>query len=433
MSEMITEEGVSRRSVLKGTVAGAGALAVGGLVGAGTASSADAAAAKKVSVGSNQSDPAARKNDAAWVAAAKAAGFDVKLNTVDHNTFQNQINSYLQGTPDDIFTWFAGYRMQFFAKKGLATSISDVWKKISPNFSAGYKNASTGLDGKQYFIPTTWYPWAIMYRKSVFAAAGVDPKTIVTWADFINACKTFQSKGIIPVALGDKGGWEAMGTFDFINFRTNGFKFHMDLTAGRAKWTDPRVQKTFANWATMFPYQNNNVLDLAWDGAAQLVLQKKAAMQVMGAFHASIYTDPADLADLALFPFPEITPAYGREAVEAPIDGYMLSKHASKNLANAKALAEFISSDKFGKAVLKVSPTSLFANNKMPKPTDPFALSQVNLVNSCKYIAQFFDRDSRPDFAGSIFQSALQKFLGGGDPKAIATDLQAQWDALPPA
>ena len=45
----------------------------------------------------------------------------VKVNTVDHNTFQEQINSYLQGKPDDVFTWFAGYRMQFFAQKGLAT------------------------------------------------------------------------------------------------------------------------------------------------------------------------------------------------------------------------------------------------------------------------------------------------------------------------
>ena len=39
----------------------------------------------------------------------------VNVNTVDHNTFQEQINSYLQGKPDDVFIWFAGYRMQFFA------------------------------------------------------------------------------------------------------------------------------------------------------------------------------------------------------------------------------------------------------------------------------------------------------------------------------
>ena len=433
MSDM-EKEGVSRRSVIKGSLAGAGAIATSTVLGTAGASKASAAAKKQtVSVGSNQSDPAARKNDEAWVAAATAAGFNVKLNTVDHNTFQNQISSYLQGTPDNVFTWFAGYRMQFFAKKGLATSINDVWAKIGSQFTAGYKNASKGLDGKYYFVPTTWYPWAVMYRKSVFAAAGVDASKIITWDDFLAACKKLQAAGLTPIALGDKGGWEAMGTFDFINFRTNGFQFHMDLTAGRAKWTDPRVQKTFANWATMFPYQNKDVLDLDWQAAATLVLQKKAGMQVMGAFHASIYTDPADLADLALFPFPQIDPKYGREAVEAPIDGYMLSTSAAKNASASKGLAAFIGSTAYGNAVLKVSPTSLFSNSNMPKPTNEFALSQVKLVQSCKYIAQFFDRDSRPDFASPIFANALQKFLGGGDPVAIAKDLQAQWDALPPA
>ncbi len=52
------------------------------------------------------------------------------MNTVDHNTFQNQINAYLQGTPEDVFTWFSGYRMRFFASKGLATAIDDVWAKV---------------------------------------------------------------------------------------------------------------------------------------------------------------------------------------------------------------------------------------------------------------------------------------------------------------
>ena len=434
MSEQTLKGDVSRRSVLKGAAAGAGVVAAGGFLSAGAGAGAASAAGKTVSVGSNQSDPAARKSDTAWVAAATKAGFDVKLNTVDHNTFQNQINSYLQGTPDDVFTWFAGYRMQFFASKGLSTDISDVWSKIGKDFTKGYKTASTGLDGKQYFVPTTWYPWAVMYRKSVFKAAGVDPASIVTWADFISACKVFKSKGLTPVALGDKGGWEAMGTFDLFNMRTNGYKFHVDLMGGRASWGDARVQKTFTNWQTMFPYQNANTLDLEWSDAAQLVLQKKAAMQIMGAFHASIYTDAADLADLALFPFPEINKANRRNAVDAPIDGYMLSKGASKNLANAKSLATFIASTDYANAVLSVAPTALFANSNMPASDNAFVRQQVELVKGSKYIAQFLDRDTRPDFAGPIVGPAIQSFLKTpGDKAKIAANLAKQWDALPPA
>ena len=86
-----------------------------------------------VTVGSNQSDAVPKAAVQSYMDAFVKAnpGTTVKINTVDHNSFQENINNYLQGTPDDVFTWFAGYRMQFFAEKGLAGDISDVWKNIS--------------------------------------------------------------------------------------------------------------------------------------------------------------------------------------------------------------------------------------------------------------------------------------------------------------
>ena len=80
-------------------------------------------------------------------------GINVKTNTFAHGPFQEHINNYLQGRPDDVFTWFAGYRMQFFAAKGLATPIDDVWKTLTPQMPPAFKAASTGADGHQYFVP----------------------------------------------------------------------------------------------------------------------------------------------------------------------------------------------------------------------------------------------------------------------------------------
>src|SRR5674476_1057583 len=61
----------------------------------------------------------------------------VKVNTVPHNDFQNNINSYLQGSPDMAFTWFAGYRMRYYAAKGLASPMDDAWATAGANFSDG--------------------------------------------------------------------------------------------------------------------------------------------------------------------------------------------------------------------------------------------------------------------------------------------------------
>jgi multiple sugar transport system substrate-binding protein len=432
MKEIITENEVSRRSILKGAAAGAAALTVGGVGASTLGASAASAAPATVSFGSNNTNGPGPEQDAAWTAAAKAEGIvDVQLNAVDHNNFQNNINSYLQGTPDNVFDWFAGYRMQFFAQKGLLTPIDNLWKKIGSNYTAGFAGASTGLDGKKYLVPTDWYPWAIHYRKSVWKKAGVNPASIKTIADLINACKVFKSKGLVPIAQADKGGWEAQGVFDILNMRTNGFKFHIDLTAGRVPWSDPRIQKVFANWKALRPYMSAHPLDLGDQDAGKLVIQKKAAMIIMGSFTSGLYPK-GEYPDLALIPFPIINPANGTDSIDAPIDGVLASNTAASNMVASEALMEFIGSTKFSGIIQAISP-SLFANKHSSVPSDPFIQSQVKLVNATKHVGQFFDRDSRPDFAGPIFGPALQKYLTGGDPKSIATNLKAQWDALPPA
>ena len=116
---------LTRRSVLQTGVAGL--AAVYGLAGCGddgdSASGGDDGGGGKASgtasFGSNYSDPVPKKAlQAVFDEFTTASGVKVDVNTVDHNTFQEQINNYLQGTPDDVFSWFAGYRMQFFAQPG---------------------------------------------------------------------------------------------------------------------------------------------------------------------------------------------------------------------------------------------------------------------------------------------------------------------------
>ena len=197
-----------------------------------------------VTFGSNGSDPVPKKAYAAvFKQFTKQSGIKVKVNTVDHNTFQEQINTYLQGQPHDVFTWFAGYRMQFFAQKGLLTPIDDVWKTLKPNFSPAMQAASKGLDGHYYFVPIYNYPWAVFYRKSVFKQNGY--KIPKTWDQFIALAKKMKTDGLTPIAFADKDGWPAMGTFDILNMRINGYDFHVHLMAGKEAWDGPKVKAVF--------------------------------------------------------------------------------------------------------------------------------------------------------------------------------------------
>jgi hypothetical protein len=59
----------------------------------------------------------------------------------------------------------------------------------------------------------------------------------------------------------------------------------------------------------------------------------------------------------------------------------------------------------------------------------------VEIVSKAGKITQFFDRDSRPDFAGpNGMQSFLLKFLANPaqDPSTLQGTMQKFWDSLPP-
>jgi multiple sugar transport system substrate-binding protein len=163
---------LSRRSVLKGSAAGAlGIAAAGGLAACGSDSdsaSDSAAVTGPIAFGARTVDESPTKQLQALVAAYSAkTGNEVTYNATESNAFQNNLSQYLQGTPDDMFQWMAGYRMQFFAEQGLLVDLSDVWAEIGDQYDESYKIASTGLDGKQYFVPQSWYPWGLHFRKSM--------------------------------------------------------------------------------------------------------------------------------------------------------------------------------------------------------------------------------------------------------------------------
>ncbi|MFL5680349.1 MAG: ABC transporter substrate-binding protein, partial [Chloroflexota bacterium] len=307
------------------------------------ASSSAAAAGGEVTLGSNYSDAVPKKALADAVAKFQTdSGINVKINTVDHNTFQDQISAYLQGTPDDVWTWFSGFRMRFFAAQGLATDISDVWSKVGDKYGEAFKVGSTGDDGKQYFIPIYLYPWAVFYRKSVFADKGYAiPKT---FDELKTLAAKIQKDGLTPFAFGDKDGWPAMGTFDILNLRLNGYQFHVDLMAGKEKWTDPKVKTVFDTFKEILPFHQAGAAGRIWQDAAGALVQKKAAMYFHGMFVSQQFqtAGQADLDDLDFFPYPDFGTQYDAEkALDAPIDGFMLSK-APKNLDGSKAFLEYL-------------------------------------------------------------------------------------------
>ncbi|PZG17778.1 ABC transporter substrate-binding protein [Nonomuraea aridisoli] len=401
---------ISRRHLLLGAAATFGVPAV--LAGCGSDSPAPGPGGNlgTVTIGSNASDEIPKRTLETVVKGFTQA--TTRINTVDHNTFQENINRYLRGTPEDVFTWFAGYRMQFFAEQGLAVDISDVWQEIGADYTQAFKDQSTGVDGKQYFVPFSYYPWAVFYRKSLWEENGYEvPATL----DELTAlARRMQGDDIIPIAFADKDGWPAMGTFDILNMRLNGYDFHISLMQGKQSWTDPKVRQVFDTWRGLMEFHQPAALGRTWQEAAQSLAQKQTGMYVLGMFVAQQFPE-ADRDDLDFFTFPEINPAYGTDSIDAPIDGYMISAKA-RNVEGAKALLKHFAQASSQNVATELDPGTLAASSKAD--TSGYSALQkrgAELVSQATHIAQFLDRDTRPDFASTVMIPSLQSFVSEPD------------------
>jgi multiple sugar transport system substrate-binding protein len=335
----------------------------------------------------------------------------VKINAVDHNTFQENINNYLQGSPDDVFTWFAGDRMKFFARRGLIGDVSDVWPL--QGIPDSFKQASTAEDGKQYFVPQSYYPWAVFYRKSLWQEKGYEPPK--TLDELTALAKQMQKDKIIPVAFADKDGWPAMGTFDALNLRINGYQFHIDLMQGKQAWDSAQVKKVFDTWRGLLPYHQPDALGRTWQEAAQSLQQKKTGMFLLGTFMNEQFPEN-ERADIDFFTFPEVDPAIGADAIDAPIDGHCMSARP-KNEAAAKAFLKYLSSPDSLKAAHTATKLGFISANTGADTSVYNSLQKksAELVSQAKNISQFLDRDTRPDFASTVVIPAFQSFIKNPD------------------
>jgi multiple sugar transport system substrate-binding protein len=232
--------------------------------------------------------------------------------------------------------------------------------------------------------------------------------------------------GLVPIAFADKDGWPAMGTFDQLNLRINGYQFHKDLMAGQKAWDSPEVKKVFDTWRGLLPYHQEDALGRTWQEAAQSLLKKESGMYLLGMFVGQQFPkDEQD--DLECFAFPEIDPAIGTGAIEAPIDGFMM-RAEPKNAAGAKELLKYLGTAKAEDIALKADPTVIGASSEADTGAyNALQKKAVEFIGGAESIAQFLDRDTRPDFASTVMLPGIQTFLKNpNDVDGLTKSLESQ-------
>lgn len=350
----------------------------------------------------------------------------VTLNTIAIESFRAQLPTYLSsGNPPDVLTWYAGSVARDYASKGFLLDVSDLWTGdgACAGYSPALKELSTAADGKQIFVPTSYYWWGLFYRKSAFQEWGVQPAT--TWDEFIKLCQTIKSKGVNPLTMGTGStAWVASGWFDYLNLRVNGAQFHRELLAGKHSFDGPEVKKVMGYYKQLLPFFDPKGRSYSWQDAVTPLTAKKAGMYLIGAFVSSAL--PADAVDdLDFFRVPIIDPSIP-VAEEAPTDGYFASAK-SRNPQGARDLLSYLASPDAQQQFIKLSKSSnLPTSSKVDTSTfSPLVQKGIKHLNDTKQITQFFNRDSSDELQTTA-DTALTKFLD--KPQDVNTILTA-WQA----
>ncbi|MCP4070721.1 MAG: extracellular solute-binding protein [Hyphomicrobiales bacterium] len=387
-------------NILKKATLAAAALALG----------VTSALAGEIVINYDGSDPAPKKAFEMVIKKFEAAhpGITVKWNLFDHEGYKTSIRNFLTADAPDIAAWYAGNRMAPFVKAGLFEPVDDVWADNGLNDALASTAPSMTIDGKKWGVPYTYYQWGIYYRKDLFAANDIAvPKN---WKDFLAACAKLKSAGITPITIGTKYLWTAAGVFDYLNLRTNGYQVHNDLTSGKIKYTDPRIQTVFDRWEELVRpgYFIDNHAALSWQEALAPMVQGKAAMYVMGNFAVAPLRE-AGLSDdqLDFMQFPQITAGIPM-AEEAPTDTFHIPTKA-KNKADARKFLAFLAAADTQTEVNKIL-GQLPTNKNAQVADDKFIKAGFEMLSNAAGLAQFYDRDA-PAAMAKAGMEGFQEFM----------------------
>ena len=333
---------------------------------------------------------------------------NVIVNNNDREAHKTAIRNFLTADAPDVTSWYPGNRMAPFVDAGLFQPVDDVWADNGFNEDLSAIKATMSRDGKIWGVPYSYYQWGIYYRKDVFDLLELEEPQ--NWDELLAACAKMKDNGVTPFTIGTKFLWTAAGVFDYLNLRTNGYEVHNDLTAGKIKYTDPRIKATFANWETLINECGfvDNHASMSWQDAIAPFANGDAAMYVMGNFSVDGYKN-AGLTEeqIDFMPFPVINPDVA-PAEEAPADAFFIPTNA-KNVEDAKKWLAFVArpdvQTQWNKTI-----GQLPINAKAEISEDKFIQEGFTLLNGASGIAQFYDRDAPAEMAKAGMEG-FQEFM----------------------
>ena len=354
-----------------------------------------------------------------------------------HEHFKDCLAMYLEECPDDVFSWVPGLQTQLFGDY-LRKLPKKLYDDLKEKWPTSVKQVFYELNEDGYTLPFKRYPWAFYYRRSVWEKHGFNVPE--DWKGLLDLLARMKEENLEPIAFGNRDLWPALGTFDILNMRINGVNFHTQLAGGKASWKSAEVKKVFEYWKQLLPYyaaSSTGRWDTCpWEYGRELLERERAGMYFIGGFMVSDF-DSTGRSDLRLFPFPEINPELGRESIDAPIDGFVVSGKCG-DTPSAWKLIEFLGTEEAFTIYDKENPGFIAANSDVTYDSihrgDRYLRVQEQADSLLKYtpkVGCFLDRQMKSQDQVKVVLDGIGAFLEHPDAvDGILDTIQSKLDSL---
>ena len=188
----------------------------------------------------------------------------------------------LAGDPPDTFQLHAGLEVEIYSPEVYLQPLDKLyeiygWDKVLPADLLKlmlYKGHYWGVPVNIHRSNVLWF------NKDIFDRYKLTPPE--TWDEFFVICERLKLEGIIPIVLGNAGGWEVPHLFEDILVSTLGAEKYKGLWTGQTPWSDPGVTQALEILLKILDYVNPDYAAHTWDTALDYFVIGKGAMHIMG-------------------------------------------------------------------------------------------------------------------------------------------------------
>jgi len=281
------DSGVSRRRVLQG----AGVAAVAGLAGCGGSGDSDSG----IELLHAWSDGDGNAAIGALIEGFQEAHPDVSfaeepVNGAARSNLDQVIQNRLQSSnPPSTFQTWPGETLQKFGD-AYADIEGDVWNDdLKNNYLAGPKKQAQ-LDGTYVTVPLNIHRINnLFYNKNVLDSAGVDPSSLSSPSDVVDACATIsQETDAVPFAHQTSGAWSTVQLWETILLAEGGIGGYQSFIEGNGNRSS--VKAALDSVVELSEYYPSDASSIGFTEANTMVMDGDAAFIHQGDWAAGAYS-----------------------------------------------------------------------------------------------------------------------------------------------